>query len=584
MVGIVEAPSGTAHRHAAPGSAHRRLRFMSTERVVYLLAALAVCALVLAPLGYLFYTSFHERGGGTWDLTTANFRDIVGGDYGLRVIWNSFAFAVGGAVGAIVVGTFLAWLVERTDVPFRRLTYTVMFASIALPGLFKVVGWIILFGPGAGFINQWLRNLFGDGIGFNIFSLPGMIFVEVLLWVPTAFLLMVAPLRQMDRTLEDAAEMCGARRHQVISRVTLPLLTPAIGAVGLLAMVRMLEAFEVPALIGLPARRMVLTSVIYQEMTHGITPSYEEPSAYAVLLMIPVSVGLALYLRLLAKGSRFQVITGKGFKPRIVELGRGRSFAGAGLIAVCGILLLPILVLAWTSFTQFIVAPGPNALTQLTLDHYIALKDFPRLADAIGNSLIVSLVAATLVMILAAVISWISVKSKLRGRFALDYLAMTSLVFPGIVLGLALLQLYLRVPIGIYNTLAIIVLAMSTRYLPFGLRYASTGLVQIDSELEESGASAGARWRQVFLRITVPLLFPALFAGWVFIFLNATTELSASVLLAGPNSQVLSVLLFELWQEGQVNQTGALAVLISVPLVVIALVLQKISGRVGTHV
>jgi iron(III) transport system permease protein len=580
----VEPESDTDRDEEGRRSLSERLSVISAERVVYLLVVLAICALVVAPLCYLVYTSFHQRGGGTFDLTLDNFRNILQGDYGVQVVWNSLAFAVGGAGGAIIVGTFLAWLVERTDVPFRTLTYLVMFVSIALPGLFKVVGSIILLGPGAGFINQWLRSVFGEGAGYNIYSLSGMILVEVMLWVPTAFLLMVAPLRQMDRTLEDAAEMCGARRRHVIGRVTLPLLAPAIGAVGLLAMVRMFEAFEVPALIGLPGRRMVLTSVIYQEMTHGITPSYEDPSAYAVLLMIPVGVGVALYLRLIARGKNFQVVTGKGFKPRIVELGRARWVAGAALVATCLVLTLPILVLVWASFTEFVVPPGREALSQLTFDHYLGLMNFPRLTQAVTNSLIVSIVAATLVMVLAAAASWISVKSRLRGRLAVDYLAMTSLVFPGIVLGLALLQLYLRVPIGIYNTLAIIVLAMSTRYLPFGMRYATTGLVQIDSELEESAASAGGSWRQVFGRITVPLVFPALFAGWVFIFLNSATELSASVLLAGPRSQVLSVLLFEMWQEGQVNQTGALAVVISVPLVLIALAMHKIAGKVGTHV
>jgi iron(III) transport system permease protein len=579
-------PSPPATQEQAVGEPVRRRAIPkpSVEHAVFWMVILAIGALVVAPLSYLVYTSLHLKGGGTWNLTLDNFGTVFGADYGIQVIVNSFAFAVGGAGGAILLGTLLAWMVERTDAPFRRFTYTVMFISIALPGLFKVVGWIVLLGPGAGFINNWARSIFGEWAVYNIFSLSGMIFVEILLWVPTAFLLMVAPLRQMDRTLEDAAEMCGAKRFRVLSRITFPLLAPAIGAVGLLALVRMFEAFEVPALIGLPGRRLVLTSVIYQEMTHGITPSYEQPSAYAVLLMIPVSIGLVLYLRMLSRGERYQVVTGKGFKPRVVELGRWRWAAGSALIGLCGLLLLPMLVLLWASFTQFIVPPSPEAFSHLTLDHYRGLLEFPRLAGAVKNTAIVSLAAATVVMVIASLASWIAVKSRLRGKAVVDYLAMSSLVFPGIVLGLALLQLYLRVPLGIYNTLTIIILALATRYLPFGMRYASTGLIQIHSELEESGASAGGTWRQVFMRITVPLAFPALFAGWVFIFLNAATELSASVLLAGPRSQVLSVLLFELWQEGQVNQTGALAVVISIPLVIVALFLHRMAGKVGTHV
>ncbi len=555
---------------------------ISAEQALLAVGVLILGYLVLGPLLILVATSLHQvDSSDPFALTLENFSGILSHASGVTLVWNSLVYAVGSAAIAIVLGGVLAWLVERTDAPLRSTTYLAMFLSIALPGIFKVIGWIILLGPRAGYFNLLLGRLLGGDAAINLFSLGGMIFVEGLMWTPTAFLLMGAPLRLMDPSLEEAAQMSGASRWQTFRRVTIPLMAPACLAVGLLAIVRMLEAFEVPALLGIPGRSLVLSSQIYIAMRTGIVTSYEEPSAYAVLLIVPVVAGLLLYRRVVAHAERYQVVTGKGFRPARTILGRWWGAATGLMVLVMLLMVLPLLALLWTSLLPFAMAPSPEAFGRLTLGNYAQLAVAPRLIDALGNTLVVSVAAASAVMVLVTVCAWLVNRTRLRGRAVLDYLTIAPLAFPGLVLGVALLTIYLRVPVPIYNTLAILIVALSTRFVPFGMRYASAGLLQIGSELEESGAVSGGPWLQVFARVTVPLILPALFAGWVFVFLHAATELSASVLLSGPRSQVAAVLLFQLWQEGSVNQIGAFSVVFSIPLVVIALALRRATARYG---
>jgi iron(III) transport system permease protein len=554
----------------------------SADRVLLVVTGTILAYLVVVPLAFLVYTSLQVPGSeDPWALTLDNYARVLGASNSAAIVLNSLLFALGGTVGAIALGTLLAWMVERTDAPLRSVTYATMFVSMALPGTFKVIGWIIMLGPRAGFLNQWSTRLFGPDAVFNIFTLGGMILVETLLWAPVVFLLVSGPLRQMDPSLEEAAQMSGADRLQVVRRVTYPLLTPAVLAVALLGFVRMLESFEVPALVGLPGRTLVLTSSIYLGMTRGLVASYEEPSAYAVLLMIPVAVGLYFYLRMTRHAQKFQVVTGKGFRPRIVQLGRARWLAGVVMVGTLVLLLLPMLALAWTSFFTFVVPPSLEALSKANLDNYAKVGSTPRLLAALWNTLVTSLVSATVVMLLTTVAAWVAIRSRIRSRQLLDYLSIVPLTFPGIVLGLALLEVYLRVPIPIYNTLWILMIAYITRYEPYAMRYASAGLLQIHAELEESAAVSGARWWQLFSRVTMPLMMPALIAGWAFVFLHAAIELSTSVLLAGPRSQVAAVFMFQLWQEGQVNEIGAFAVVLSVPLVILSLLLLRASQRYG---
>jgi iron(III) transport system permease protein len=541
--------------------------------------------LVIVPAALLVLTSLHVKGADNpLALTLRNFVNLLTTGGGTAVLVNSAVFAVAGAAGAVAIGTLLAWVVERTDSPLRTFTYAVMFISLALPGIFKAVGWIVILGPRAGFLNQALATLLGDARPvIDIFSLPGMILVEVLVWLPSAFLLMSAPLRQMDPSLEEAGQMSGASRAQTLKRVTMPLVLPSMLALGLLALVRMLESFEVPTLIGLPGRTLVLTSQLYLTMSKGLITSYEEPSAYAVLLTVPVALGLLLYLRLTRQAQRFQTVTGKGFRPVRQALGPWRPLAAAGLAGACLLMLLPVLALTWTSLFNFVIPPSAAALSQVTFANYASVGAIPRLLGSLGNTLLVSVASATVVIALVAVAAWVVIRSRLRARFALDYLATAPLTFPGIVLGLALLQIYLWLQVGVYNTLWILVIAFVTLFLPYGMRYVSAGLLQIREDLEESASASGARWHQGFLRVTMPLCLPALFAGWAFVFLHSATELSASILLSGPRSQVASVLMFQLWQEGQVNQIGAFAVVYTLPLVAIALALLRLSARYGVQ-
>ena len=271
-------------------------------------------------------------------------------------------FSIGSAGIALVYGTLLAWLAERSNAPFRKLAYVSAYVSFAIPGIIKVVGWIMLLGPKAGFLNApavaWTGQPF-----FNIFSMSGMILVESFLWIPIVFLLMSTPFRSMDPSLEEAATTAGSSGWQVFRRVTFPLAIPSVLAVLILTFIRSLEAFEIPALIGIPAGVEVLTTKIYLQIKGGLIPKYGEASAYSIILIALVGLGLIPYYRITSKTYKFTTISGKNFRPNRIELGKWRPFGGFLMLLLPLLQFLPIAAIAWSSFLPFAQVPSWKALS-----------------------------------------------------------------------------------------------------------------------------------------------------------------------------------------------------------------------------
>ncbi|HXV79389.1 MAG TPA: ABC transporter permease subunit, partial [Candidatus Binatia bacterium] len=274
--------------------------------------SIAIAYLVLPPLYFILYSSIippmeMEASG----LTLANYTRIFESTSRFsELIWNSMIFSVGSAAGALVFGTVLAWLAERSNAPFRAVAYIAAFVSFAVPGLIKVIGWILLLGPEAGFLNVAVESLTGISPFFDIFSMSGMILIESILWTPVVFLLMATPFRSMDPSLEEAAVVAGSSDWQVFRKVTFPMATPSILAVLLLTFIRSLEAFEIPALVGLPAGIEVLTTEIYLQLSEGYLPEYGFASAYSVILITLVALALIPYYRVTQHGHRFTTVTG----------------------------------------------------------------------------------------------------------------------------------------------------------------------------------------------------------------------------------------------------------------------------------
>ncbi len=275
----------------------------------------------------------------------------------------------------------------------------------------------------------------------------------------------------------------------------------------------------------------------------------------------------------------------EGYQPRLIRLGRWRYVTASLLVvyALC-LLVLPFLIILWASLLPFYSHPSIEALSRLTLSNYGIIMKYPKIFDAMRNSVLVGIGSATVVMLLTTLASWIMVRTKLKARWVLDLLTTLPLMFPGIVMGLAILRFYLIVPIPIYATLWILLVAYVTRYIPHGIRYTHTGLLQLHKELEEAALVSGASWLNCFRRVTLPLLTPAFLGGWVFVFLLSTKELSMSVLLAGPRTPVVSVTIFDLWENAQLGELAAFGVLWILILSIVAMTYYLFARRHGIQV
>jgi iron(III) transport system permease protein len=553
------------------------------QTCVLIIVSVITGYLVLPPLYSVLQTSlFTTKLTGELDeFTLRYYQELFRELQVLGPFLNTLYFSIGSALFATIIGGVVAWVVTRTDTPLRGLGYFTAFASFGTPFILYTIGWLLLLGK-AGPVNYWLRTLLNQsGPVLNVYSLWGMVLIESFLWSPFVFLMLAASFRSMDPSLEEASAACGARLWQTLRRVSLRLMLPAFFSVILLIFIRSFESFEIPALVGLPGDIRVLTTSIYLD-SQRMPPTYGRAGAFSVLLMLVVAATLYLYFRVTREGDKFHTVTGKGYRPAVIQLGGWRYVTAALLLLYSFVLLvLPFLIVLWASLLPFYMQPSLEAFSLFTLKNFVTAIHFPKITDSIKNSVLLGLGSASVVMLLTTFASWILVRTKLRGRWLLDLLTTLPLLFPGIVMGLAIMRFYLIVPIPIYGTLWILLVAFITRYIPYGIRYTHSGLLQLHRELEEAAYTSGASWSNAMRRITLPLLTPSFLGGWVFVFLLSAKELSMSILLAGPQTPVVSVAIFELWENGQVGELAAFGVIWTVILVSVAIIYYVIARRYG---
>jgi iron(III) transport system permease protein len=552
--------------------------------VIIGLCIAAVLWLALVPLVFLLWQSVltSESAALPARITLDNFRAAYLSGGNARLLLNSLEFAAGAALLALVIGTGLAWMNERTNTPFKTLFYALAIIPLVIPGVLFTVSWIMLASPRIGIVNVALQKLLGsDAVFVNIYTMAGMIWVDGLHYSPMAFLLMSAAFRSMDPSLEEQAAMSGASLPQTVWRITLRLAWPAALGSLLILFVRAIESFEVPTLLGLPVGIHVYTSAIYQAI-HNYPSEIGLAAAYAVTLLILSSLGIYAQSRLSNDGSRYSTVTGKGFRPRTIDLGRWRYFTAAIFVAYfIVVVLLPFLVLLWCSLQKFYSTPSLAAIKTMSLDSYRTVLDDPQFGRTVWNSLVLATGSAGAIMLLSAVLSWLVLRTRLPGRWMLDNLASLPLVFPGLVLGLAIMVCYLTIDIGIYGTLWIMFIAYVTRFLPYGVRFNSASMLQIHKELEESAAMSGASWLMTFRRVVLPLLKPGLLAGFIYVMIVSIRELASSILLYSPGNEVVSIMIWELWQNGQYVELSALGVMLIIALFCLVMLAQALGRRIG---
>lgn len=552
----------------------QRTTSASPQTYLALVVGLVLIILIVPPIVFLINTSLHQDIGlEQGPLSFANFKHIFSTQATGSLARNTLIYAVGSTALSMICGTALAWLVERTNTPLRNLVYIAAFVILGIPGIVNVIGWILLLGPNAGLINQVLGHL---GIGhINIFSLPGMIFIEGLTWTPVVFLLMTAPFKFIDPSLEEAGVTSGATRFKVFWRITARLAWPSLLAALMLSLIRTLESFETPALIGIPGGVRVLTTEIYLQINSGFVAQYGSASAYAVSLILVVAVLLWRYNAQTKSAEKYATITGKAFRPGRVDLGAWRYVGSVVCVAVFVLTWLPMLVLFWASLQRFYHGMSRKDWSHLSWHNYSAVFHDGAIGRAVANTLIAGVITGAVVMVVAFLTAWISIRTNVRGRGVLDYVASLPLVIPGVVAGIAVLRTYIRLPLPIYGGLGIIVVAYAMHYVPYGMRYAHAGIIQTHKELEESAEIAGASLWARLRRIVMPLVAPSLIAGFVFTFLNSTGQLAVPLMLSGPKTNVISVSIFYLYQNGSLPELSALCVCVTVFITALAAVAYR---------
>jgi iron(III) transport system permease protein len=532
-------------------------------RISPLVLALAAILLVLIvpPALFLLNVSLHETqpDGSFGALTLRFYTQLVSGRFFLPSLRNTLIYAVGSAVIAIAVGTVQALIVERTNTPGRRLAFFAAIVSLGVPHILYVVAWLLLLGR-SGPINDAIMALLQRAQAIDVYSMWGMALIEGIGFVPLTFLLMSAVLRAMDASFEEAAIMAGASPLRAFSAVTLRMGIPALCALTLLIFVRTFESFEVPALVGLAGNINVLTTTIYQSVHRTGMPSYGEAGAYSIALVAIVTVLLIWQSRLTRYAHRYQTITGKGFRPRVFDLGAWRHLTAAVLVILFLVVtVIPVAMLVFTSFQPFYEGVSLEALGRLSLENYRVLLGPGSFRDAIANTLVLGAATATVVVPFTALCAWLVVR-RVHGAALLDHLVTLPLVFPAIILSVAFLDVFVNMPLPLYGTLVSVIIASVVRYMPYGMRYAFTGALQIHPDLEAAATLSGAARGTLFARVVLPLLTATLVSSWLVVFLLSVQAVSLPLLLVGPGSEVMAVTLFELWQNGQVTELASMGV------------------------
>jgi iron(III) transport system permease protein len=555
----------------APAISWRRT--LGVEHVAVVAATLALLILVVLPLLSLVWGSISQDGR----LTLQFFQQVVSNRLYTQALINSLVLGAWTAVGAVLLGLPLAWAVSRTNTigrGFLRLTVSLAYIT---PPFLSAIAFVYLFSPNAGVINALARSAFGlRGPVFNIYTMQGLVLVTVLHSFPYVFLLTSSALESVDASLEESAQILGSSAWRTARGVTLPLVAPAILSGALLAFVNAIALFGSQAIIGLPGRVFTLPTRIYSLFTYP--PQYGVASALSLVFIAITVIALSLQRGYLARRS-YVTMLGKGVRPGLVDVGVARWGLLAFGVVVFGVaVILPYVTLLAVAFSK---SWGLDFWHNLTLANFqFVLFDYDVTRRALINSMFLATSAAMLAVLLGILISWIDLRTTLVGRTLLDYASLIPLGLPGIVVAVALIQFWLRVPLPLYGTLAIILLAYVGRYIPLGVRAGNAALRQVDPSLEETARITGAGWLTTMARITLPLTRAGLFAGWLLVFVPALQELSASILLFSSDSMTLAVAVYNLYESGSLEPVAALAI-VNLLIIALAILLAQRISRIG---
>jgi iron(III) transport system permease protein len=501
--------------------------------------------------------------------TLSNYTALLADPYTYRVMVTTLLFAAVTIAVSVPLGFVFAWLIERTDMPGKALAMSLLSIGILFPTFLKAMGWVFLLHPRIGVINIFLMHVFGlTSAPLNIATVTGIGFIQGLTLTPLAYVMISAALRSMNPSLVEAASIHGVSKWQTLTRVELPLIWPALFSAIIWMFTVAIAAFDVPGVIGMANNIFTFSTAIYFMINpnEGL-PRYGLSGAYGTIMVALSLILMIPYFTALKQSHRYQIISGKSYQARSVELRRWGILAWALLAAYFMLaFVLPLLAIFWVSLIPYVQAPSRQALSVVSFERYGALAFDSAFLQAAGNTLFLMTIVPTLIVIICSSISWVVTRSRLPGRIALDAIAFLPHPVPNLLFALAIAYAALlisnRVPL--YGTIFVIMTVYVICWISFGSRVLNNSMIQVHRELEEAAQVGGVSTLRILLKIIVPLIRPGLIYTWIWTSLSAYRELTMAVFLASPKSQVLSTYVWGQWHGGGLGDAAAIAVVMIV--------------------
>lgn len=561
-------------RRASRDMARMDGKHFSLDSVLTVLSFLILVVVVVIPMVMIVYNTFFYEG--KFDISL--FTQIILDPGNVAAMWNTIKIALLVTLFGTIVGLFFAWLLGRSDIPFKGLMRSMFTIPYMFPPFFGAMAWELLLSPRSGYLNKWLMATFGlSKAPFNINSIGGIIFVECSYYFPFVFMQVVSALERMDPTLEESARIAGAKQWYVIRRITMPLVLPATSAGALLILTSSLSHFGVPSILGFSKKIYTLPTRIYQLISRasGSFQGIREGAALSILLVIVVMLALWLQKIVLRSGS-YDIIKGKSMRPMLIKLrGAKIPLLVISLLSLVVIVVVPLVMIILVGLLR---AYGlPLKLENFTFDNYINLFKSKMVKDSVVNSLTLSVSAGLIAMFLGVMIAYVIQKIRPKGKTVLEIISILPYSIPGIVLAIGVILSWSGAfGINLYNTLWIILVAYIARYLAFSMKSASASLQQVHYSLEDAARTCGATHFESLTDVTLPLIRPAMISGFFLIFLPAMRELTTSVLLYGPYTRTLGVAIYSLRSDGYIVDSSALASLAIVLIIICNTVVNAI--------
>jgi iron(III) transport system permease protein len=579
---IAAAPRQATDRRGALRTA---LRWLWSASLLAVLAFLVLYPVAMLLLGALTNTNPVVDGFGVFDLSFANFITVLGNPNVHVALANSLIACGGGTALAVIIGLTFSWVVVRTNTPGKRFIAAASMLPLFVPPLVAAVAWSILASPKSGLLNTFLAAL-GIDWRFNIYSMGGMIAIFGIYYAPYIYMFTASALRNMDPSLEEAAEVSGASALRTMFTVTFPLIAPAILSGMLLSFIVMLGIYGIPAVLGAPADLPVLTTYIFK-LTNWSPPLYSTAASVAIILMVVTGFLVWLQHRIVSRRS-YTTVAGKAFRPALLNLGPWRYLTlGLAVAYLFVVVVLPTAALAIAAFRKFMFIRTMGSLfdeRQYSLIHFERLFANPLALRSIWNTMEVGIITAIAGGLLAFAIGYTINRTNLPGRRSIDVISTLPVAIPGLVIGVAYLWAWIGLPGGLYGTIWILALAFVARFMPDTVKALSTSLMQIHRELEEAAWICGKGLLGTIRTVVLPLARPGVIAAMTLLFVLAIRELGSSLFLYTSNTMVMAVLLLDYYEGGNVGITGAFSLVQMVLLAVVIGIANLLSrGARGTE-